>query len=201
MRQVTDTRTKDALLYYWLIVGGCLHKQAAIFFVTMQKKKKQNEKTTPEAPRKVGRPRSYTPKALEAKFEEYDKWAKANPRYTYRATSEGPIAVPLERPLTLAGFCIHAGIVPETFRNLEDREEYFCVCAQVRARIEADQLEGALCEQFNPTIASRVLKLADRQDITTDGKSIQQTTTPISVSLDADAAKIIQSIGKMTSEE
>ena len=167
----------------------------------MQKKKKQNDKTTHEAPRKVGRPRSYTPEALEEKFNEYVKWAKENPRYTFRATSAGTMPVPLERPLTLAGFCIHAGIVPETFRNLEEREEYFCVCAQVRARIEADQLEGALCEQFNPTIASRVLKLADRQDVTTTGKPIQQAAAPISVTLDADAAKIIQSVGKMTSEE
>lgn len=167
----------------------------------MQKKKTKNDKTTQETPRKVGRPRSYTPEDLEAKFEEYTKWAKENPRYTYRATSEGPIAVPLERPLTLAGFCIHAGIVPETFRNLEDREEYFCVCAQVRARIEADQLEGALCEQFNPTIASRVLKLADRQDVTTNGKAITQEAAPINVTLDPEAAKIIQSIGKTSTTE
>ena len=29
--------------------------------------------------RKVGRPRAYTPEALEAKFEEYVEWAKENP--------------------------------------------------------------------------------------------------------------------------
>lgn len=147
---------------------------------------------------KIGRPMKYTPESLEAKFEEYAKWAKANPRLTYRATSMGPITVPLERPLTLAGFCIYAEIVPETFRNLEQKEDFFCACARVRARIEADQLEGALCEQFNPTIASRVLKLADRTDVTTDGKAIQPAITPISVTLDAEAAKIIQSIGKVS---
>ena len=31
--------------------------------------------------RKVGRPRAYTPEALEAKFEEYVEWAKENPIY------------------------------------------------------------------------------------------------------------------------
>ena len=113
----------------------------------------------------------------------------------------GPITVPLERPLTLAGFCIYAGIIPDTFRNLEQKDDFFGVCARVRAKIEADQLEGALCEQFNPTIASRVLKLADRTDVTTNGRPIQQTVTPVSVILDAEAAKIIQSIGKCSIRE
>ena len=29
--------------------------------------------------KKVGRPRAYTPEALDAKFEEYVEWVKANP--------------------------------------------------------------------------------------------------------------------------
>ena len=32
--------------------------------------------------KRVGRPRAYTHEALEAKFEEYAEWAKANPRYS-----------------------------------------------------------------------------------------------------------------------
>ena len=55
-----------------------------------------------------------------------------------------------------------------------------------------------MCEQYNPTIASRVLHLADSQDVTTNGKAITVPTQPISVVLDPEAAKIIQSIGKMT---
>ena len=140
----------------------------------------------------------YTPETLEAKFEEYATWAKKNPRYTHRALPNGKIVkVPIERPLTLAGFCISAGIIPNTFRKFEQRDEFLSACAHVRARIEADQLEGAMCEQFNPTIASRVLHLADRQDITTNGKEIQPSTAPVpAVVLDAEAAKVIQSIGK-----
>ncbi len=140
----------------------------------------------------------YTPEKLDAKFEEYAKWAKKNPRYTHRALPNGKIVkVPIERPLTLDGFCIYAEIVPPTFRNLEKLEEFFSVCAHVRAMIEADQLEGAMCEQFNPTIASRVLHLADRQDITSNGKEIQQAAPSIpAVVVDAEAAKIIKSVGK-----
>ena len=103
--------------------------------------------------------------------------------------------------MTLSSFAVFAGIIPETFREYEKLDEFSVVCAHVRARIEPDQLEGAMCEQYNPTIASRVLRLADRQDVTTNGKDIQQSITPISVVLDADAAKVIQSIGKTIVKE
>lgn len=149
--------------------------------------------------KRVGRPRAYTPEALEAKFEEYAEWAKANPRYSNKVLADGSIIpVPYERPLTLSGFAVFAGIIPETFREYEKLDEFSVVCARVRARIESDQLEGAMCEQYNSTIASRVLHLADRQDVTTNGKAITAAIQPISVVLDPEAAKIIQSIGKMT---
>ena len=51
--------------------------------------------------KKVGRPRAYTPEALEAKFEEYVEWVKANPRYSNKASAGEIIAVPTQRPLTL----------------------------------------------------------------------------------------------------
>lgn len=169
----------------------------------MAKRTEGIKTTTDSKPtRKVGRPRAYTPEALEAKFEEYVEWVKANPRYSNKVLADGSvIPVPYERPLTLSSFAVFAGIVPETFRNFEEQEEYFGVCARVRARIESDQLEGAMCEQYNPTIASRVLHLADRQDVTTNGKEITVAIQPISVVLDPEAAKIIQSIGKMTVKE
>ena len=152
--------------------------------------------------KKPGRPRAYTPEALEAKFKEYAQWVKANPRYSNRVLSDGSIIpVPTERPLTLIGFCVFADIVENTFREYEKQEEFLSVCAHARARIESDQLEGAMCEQYNPTIASRVLRLADRQDVTTNGKAITTATQPISVVLDPEAAKIIQSIGKQTGKE
>ena len=67
----------------------------------------------------------------------------------------------------------------------------------MRVAIEADQLEGALCGQYDSGIVARVLHLADRQDVTTNGKDIQQAPA-ISFTVDEAAASIIQSIGKMT---
>ena len=137
--------------------------------------------------RKVGRPRAYTPEALEAKFEEYVEWVKANPVYINKVSAGEIIPVPTQRPLTLVGFCQFAKI----------REEFSDILMYVREAIEADQLEGALCGQYNSGIVARVLHLADRQDVTTNGKDIQQAPA-ISFTVDEAAASIIQSIGKMT---
>lgn len=37
--------------------------------------------------KRVGRPRAYTPEALEAKFEEYVEWVKANPVYINKVSA------------------------------------------------------------------------------------------------------------------
>ena len=144
---------------------------------------------------KVGRPRAYTPEALEAKFEEYVEWVKANPVYINKVSAGEIIPVPTQRPLTLVGFCQFAKISKDTFRRYED--EFCDLLTHVRVAIEADQLEGALCGQYDSGIVARVLHLADRQDVTTNGKDIQQAPA-ISFTVDEAAASIIQSIGKMT---
>ena len=144
---------------------------------------------------KVGRPRAYTPEALEAKFEEYVEWVKANPVYINKVSAGEIIAVPTQRPLTLVGFCQFAKISKDTFPRYED--EFCDLLTHVRVAIEADQLEGALCGQYDSGIVARVLHLADRQDVTTNGKDIQQAPA-ISFTVDEAAASIIQSIGKMT---
>ena len=123
---------------------------------------------------------------------------KANPRYSNKASAGEIIAVPTQRPLTLVGFCQFAKISRQNFYEYESREEFSDLLTHVRVAIEADQLEGALCGQYDSGIVARVLHLADRQDVTTNGKAITAATQPISVVLDPEAAKIIQSIGKMT---
>ena len=118
--------------------------------------------------KKVGRPRAYTP---EAKFEEYVEWVKANPRYSNKASAGEIIPVPTQRPLTLVGFCQFAKISRQNFYEYESREEFSDILTCVREAIEADQLEGALCGQYDSGIVARVLHLADRQDVTTNGKA------------------------------
>lgn len=148
--------------------------------------------------KKVGRPRAYTPEALEAKFEEYVEWVKANPVYINKVSAGEIIAVPTQRPLTLVGFCHFARISRQNFYEYESREEFSDLLTHVRETIESDQLGGAMVGIYDSGIVARVLHLADRQDVTTNGKAITAAIQPISVVLDPEAAKIIQSIGKMT---
>ena len=98
----------------------------------------------------------------------------------------------------IGGFCQFAKISRQNFYEYESREEFSDILTCVREAIEADQLEGALCGQYDSGIVARVLHLADRQDVTTNGKEITTATQSVSVVLDPEAAKIIQSIGKMT---
>lgn len=51
--------------------------------------------------------------------------------------------------------------------------------------------------RFNPSIAARVLSLADKTDITSDGKAIT-SGSGVTVNVDKDALSIIRSVGRMS---
>lgn len=148
---------------------------------------------------KRGRPRAYTPEEIESKFEEYVQWVEDNPIFIQKVSAGKITEVRTDRPLTIVDFCQFAGISKDTFRRYEDK---FCgPLTRIREAIEADQLRGAIVGIYDAGIVGRVLQLADRQDVTTNGKAITAPSQPISVVLDPEAAKIIQSIGKMTVKE
>ena len=163
----------------------------------MAKREKTNTNKTNETIRKMGRPRAYTPEALEAKFEEYVEWAKKYPLSINKVSAGEIIAVPTERPLTLVGFCVFADIVENTFREYERQEEFLSVTTRARTAFANSQIEGALIGAYNPNIVARLQGLADRQDVTTNGKEIAQAPV-VTFTVDEAAASIIQSIGKQT---
>lgn len=158
---------------------------------------KTKTNNTDKPARKVGRPRAYTPETLEARFEEYVNWAEANPIYINKVSGGEIIPVPTDRPLSLVGFCVFADIVENTFREYEKLEEFSSVTTRARTAFANSQIEGALVGAYNPNIVARLQGLADRQDVTTNGKDIRQTP-PVSFTVDAEAVSIIQSIGKQT---
>lgn len=173
-----------------------IHSAADPF--SMAKKVEGPKNTTDSKPtRKVGRPRAYTPEALETKFEEYVGWAKANPIHINKVSAGEIIAVPTERPLTLVGFCVFADIVENTFREYERLAEFLSVTTRARTAFANSQIEGALIGAYNPNIVARLQGLADRQDVTTNGKEITQAPA-VTFTVDEAAASIIQSIGKQT---
>lgn len=185
-----------------MLVVGFLEGSVAIHSAadpfSMAKKVEGPKNTTDSKPtRKVGRPRAYTPEALEATFEEYVEWAKKHPLSINKVSAGEIIAIPTERPLTLVGFCVFADIVENTFREYERQEEFLSVTTRARTAFANSQIEGALIGAYNPNIVARLQGLADRQDVTTNGKDIQQVPA-ISFTVDEAAASIIQSIGKQT---
>lgn len=152
-----------------------------------------------DSPRlKVGKPRSYFPDSIQTAFEEYVAWADNNPLSIKKISAGQVLNLPTERPLTVTDFCLFAGISRECFYNYGRQPEYSDVITRIREYIEGDQLRGAMVGMYESAIVTRVLRLADRQDITTNGKEIQPSGPAISVTLDAAAASIIQSIGKQT---
>lgn len=93
--------------------------------------------------KKPGRPRAYTPEALEAKFEEYVRWVEGNPIFIQKVSAGEIIKVETDRPLTIVDFCQFAGISKDTFRRYED--EFCGPLTRIREAIEADQRE---CSQW-----------------------------------------------------
>lgn len=137
------------------------------------------------------------PKELEDKFEEYTQWVDENPMYIRKVSAGEVIKVETERPLTIVDFCQFAGISKECFRNYERQEDYSDPLTRMREAIEADQLRGAIVGIYDAGIIGRVLQLADRQDVTTNGKELNQAPA-VTFTVDEAAASIIQSIGRQT---
>lgn len=135
-------------------------------------KKTKGADTTKKPARKVGRPLLYTPEALETKFEEYIKYTNDNPLKKDVPSKIGPMTLEVKRPTTIVGFCVFAGIGRKTLLEYEGKDEFVNIITRVRETIEADQLEGAIASIYDSSIVSRVLRLADRQDVTTNGKDV-----------------------------
>lgn len=155
-----------------------------------------------DSPRlKAGKPRSYYPDSIKVAFEEYVAWADNHPINIKKISAGQILDLPTERPLTITDFCLFAGISRECFYNYGRQPEYSDIVARIREYIESDQLRGAMIGMYESTIVSRVLRLADRQDITTNGKEIQSAGPAIYITIDEAAASIIQSIGKQNHTE
>jgi hypothetical protein len=121
-----------------------------------------------------------TPEKLYSYFEEYKEYIKTNPRTIDKALQSGKIAKETLRvPLTMDGFevfCYQKGFTVEHyFRNSNDSYgEYCTICSLIKKEIRADQIEGGMVGQYNPSITQRLNNLTEKTDITTDGKGINE---------------------------
>ena len=110
-----------------------------------------------------------TPEKMWELFAEYQKLTKQSPRYRTQFVGRDGVMVkePLERPLTYEGFK-EFGYQKEVtithyFDNTDNAyNEYRDVCTRIKGVIRADQIEGGMVGQYNPSITQRLNNLTEK---------------------------------------
>lgn len=119
-----------------------------------------------------------TPDALWDAACEYFAWCEDNPLYEQKAFHfQGEVIVePLAkmRAFTEIGLCLFLDISDETLRNYKKNTDFFGVISNIERTIYKQKFEGAAADLLNANIISRELGLASKQDITTNGESINK---------------------------
>jgi DNA-packaging protein gp3 len=120
-----------------------------------------------------------TPEKLWEHFISYVEWAKSNPRLKEDYVGKDAMRVmrELERPLTWVGFECYLNenaIISELKDYEQNREERYTefvpIVEQIKKAIQTDQLEGGAVGMYNNSIISRLLGLADTQNINLGNK-------------------------------
>jgi len=121
-----------------------------------------------------------TPEALLELFEEYQIETKSNPRRKKIKGNKDFVIhdEDLERPLTLEGFRIwcfkSVGCVKQYFDNPDNRyAEYITICSYIKDIIRADQIEGGMVGQYNPSITQRLNGLVEKTDNKNENTNIE----------------------------
>lgn len=149
--------------------------------------------------KKHGRDKTFaSPLALLQVFEEYEQWCIANPpKSTEKASYAGvPTTqeIPLRRALTIGAFCLYAGADEDFLKNFllrlqgkTDKEsaDFVAVINEIKRYVEEDMKEGALTGQFNANIASRLLGLVEKSDVTTGGERLQTTMPELTIKIES----------------
>lgn len=133
-----------------------------------------------------GRPRKFnSPDEMWKAALEYFEWVEANPLreqklVTYKGDYE--IAeVNKMRAMTLAGFCLHAGICKGTWQEYQKREEFLAVMQVIENYIREQKFTGAAADLLNARIISRDLGLIDKHEVKNEVKAhVAQVTEEMS---------------------
>lgn len=103
---------------------------------------------------RAGKPRIFeTPEKMLEVAADYFEWAINNDFH------EKP------RPMTVQGFCIHAGINMSTWSDYKKREEYSDVMETIYQFMYDQKFNGATVGIFKEQIISRDLGLVDKQQL------------------------------------
>lgn len=122
-----------------------------------------------------------TPDDLWSAACEYFEWVENNPLMETKAFHfQGAVVmdeVPKMRAMTMMGLCLYLDISTATFYEYKGKEDFSIVIAKIEQAIFTQKFEGAAADLLNANIISRELGLADKQDLTTNGESINKPTT------------------------
>jgi len=118
-----------------------------------------------------------TPEKMYELFEAYKKDVKDNPRKVnvFGGKDFDKRDNELERPLSMAGFDVYVmnaeGIkskgVDHYFKNQDKAyNDYLPICSRIKKEIRADQVEGGMVGQYNPSITQRLNGLKEQVEQT-----------------------------------
>lgn len=116
---------------------------------------------------------------------EYFEWVSENPLHEVKAFNCGEAGIqqeklPKMRAMTLMGLCFFLDISDDTWLNYSKNEDFFGVCDDIKRVIFTQKFEGASAGLLNASIVARELGLADKQDVTTNGESINKPSLDVS---------------------
>ena len=114
-----------------------------------------------------------TPEKLLDLWEEYNDYAKSNPRLIYQLDRMGSLVpVPHEIPLTQQRFEVYVKqkygwTIGQYFDNQDKLyNDYIAICSHIRMERQADQIEGGMVGQYNASITQRLNGLTDKSEVT-----------------------------------
>lgn len=115
---------------------------------------------------------------------EYFEWVEENPLVETKLFSyEGVIVegeIPKMRAMTIQALCFFIGISRQGWSEYKAKQDFSDIVEQIESVIFAQKFEGASGGFLNASIISRELGLADKQDITTNGESINKQALDVS---------------------
>ena len=109
----------------------------------------------------AGRPMKYKPETLLNKFEEYKQSQQDQTRKVYDKKKQQVFEVDYDKPLTLVGFCVFAGIHKDTLNSYKNEHpEFSDVINKIYQSCESDLIEKALIYDQHAAFTIHILNNA-----------------------------------------
>lgn len=116
---------------------------------------------------------SASPEGLWEQAVKYFQWCEDNPIKTKKTMQSGKtqgqkVEVEYNRPFTVDGFCLHAGITKRWLTDVKSLygvdSQWFLIVEKIMSVIYTQNLEGAIVDLFNPIVISKILNLDKPQE-------------------------------------